>query len=161
MAALGPEGFGPVAIEEWMGASPIYSRRMQKALRFEGDSVETIFKGMQFDIGAPPQFLDFRYELHDRDHGEFWLDHCGALVADVRLEEWSHSALVRIAQEICLEGHLLSLSFAAALQRRVTGEVVVDFARRQFTGAAGVAADRIRAALGLGTELDDLARILE
>src|SRR5204863_5911595 len=63
MAALGPGEFGPVAIEEWMGASPIYSRRMQQALRFEGDSVETIFKGMQFDIGAPPQFLDFRYQL--------------------------------------------------------------------------------------------------
>jgi acetyl/propionyl-CoA carboxylase alpha subunit len=82
MALLGPDDFAPVAIEEWMGASPIYSKRLQQALQFEGDSVETIFKGMQFDIGAPPQFLDFRYQLHDRDHGEFWLDHCGAL-ADV------------------------------------------------------------------------------
>ncbi|MCB9389482.1 MAG: hypothetical protein H6512_07885 [Acidimicrobiia bacterium] len=69
-----------VAIAEWMGASPIYSRRMAALLGIEGDSVETVFKGMQFDIGAPPEFLDFRYEVIDDDHGEFWLAHCGALM---------------------------------------------------------------------------------
>lgn len=69
-----------IAIEEWMGASPIYTRRMQKALRFEGDDVVTIFKGLQLDIGAPPQFMDFRYTVYDRWHGEFQLDHCGALL---------------------------------------------------------------------------------
>lgn len=53
---------------------------MQKALRYEGDDVITIFKGLQFDIGAPPQFMDFRYTVHDRWHGEFHLDHCGALL---------------------------------------------------------------------------------
>jgi hypothetical protein len=69
-----------IAIEEWMGCSPIYTRRMQKALRYEGDDVITIFKGLQLDIGAPPQFMDFRYTVHDRWHGEFHLDHCGALL---------------------------------------------------------------------------------
>jgi hypothetical protein len=69
-----------IAIEEWMGASPIYTRRMQKALKFEGVDVITIFKGLQLDIGAPPQFMDFRYTVHDRWHGEFHLDHCGALL---------------------------------------------------------------------------------
>ncbi|GFG54316.1 hypothetical protein CQY20_20155 [Mycolicibacterium agri] len=69
-----------IAIEEWMGASPIYTKRMQKALRYEGDDVITIFKGLQLDIGAPPQFMDFRYTVHDRWHGEFHLDHCGALL---------------------------------------------------------------------------------
>jgi hypothetical protein len=69
-----------IAIEEWAGSSPLYTRRMQKALRYEGDDVITIFKGLQFDIGAPPQFMDFRYTVHDRRHGEFHLDHCGALL---------------------------------------------------------------------------------
>ena len=69
-----------IAIEEWMGASPIYTRRMQKALKYEGVDVITIFKGLQLDIGAPPQFMDFRYTVHDRWHGEFHLDHCGALL---------------------------------------------------------------------------------
>lgn len=69
-----------IAIEEWAGASPLYTRRMQKALNYAGDDVITIFKGLQFDIGAPPQFMDFRYTVHDRWHGEFHLDHCGALL---------------------------------------------------------------------------------
>jgi len=69
-----------IAIDEWAGCSPIYTRRMQKALNFEGDDVITIFKGLQLDIGAPPQFMDFRYTLKDRWHGEFQLDHCGALM---------------------------------------------------------------------------------
>lgn len=69
-----------IAIEEWAGSSPIYTRRMQRALRYEGDDIITIFKGLQLDIGAPPQFMDFRYTVHDRRRGEFHLDHCGALL---------------------------------------------------------------------------------
>ena len=69
-----------IAIEEWAGASPVYTRRMQRALNYEGVDVFTIFKGLQLDIGAPPQFMDFRYTIHDRWHGEFHLDHCGALM---------------------------------------------------------------------------------
>ena len=77
---FGREEMLQIAIEEWAGASPIYTKRMQRALRFEGDDVVTIFKGLQLDIGAPPQFMDFRYTVHDRWHGEFQLDHCGALL---------------------------------------------------------------------------------
>lgn len=77
---FGREEMVQIAIEEWAGASPLYTKRMQRALRFEGDDVITIFKGLQLDIGAPPQFMDFRYTVHDRWHGEFHLDHCGALL---------------------------------------------------------------------------------
>jgi hypothetical protein len=262
MAAFGEDAFGAVAIEEWMGASPVYTKRMQRALGFEDDSVATIFKGMQFDVGAPHQFLDFRFQLTDHDHGEFWLDHCGALadvepmgesfvhtmchdiedptfdataiatnprarvrpihrpprvpadrapvchwtvvidehneplpvpqetevifgtraaqvvlspidrdevglsdyggdlLADLRLGDWSRSALVRMAEEICLQGHLLALSFLAALERRVDRAAAIDFGRRQFIGAAGLAAERLCRALSLGSELDDVARLL-
>ncbi|KAA1249399.1 hypothetical protein F0Q45_15375 [Mycobacterium simiae] len=78
--AFGREQMLQIAIEEWAGASPIYTKRMQRALNFEGNDVPTIFKGLQLDIGAPPQFMDFRYTVHDRWHGEFQLDHCGALL---------------------------------------------------------------------------------
>lgn len=78
--AFGREAMVQIAIEEWAGASPLYTRRMQRALRYEGNDVPTIFKGLQLDIGAPPQFMDFRYTIHDRWHGEFHLDHCGALL---------------------------------------------------------------------------------
>ncbi|MEY2478859.1 MAG: hypothetical protein QOG87_4174, partial [Actinomycetota bacterium] len=80
ISRFGREAMLEVAIEEWMGASPVYSRRVQRALGFGGDDVATIFKGMQLDIGAPHQFMDFRYEVTDADHGEFWLAHCGALM---------------------------------------------------------------------------------
>ena len=69
-----------IAIDEWMAASPVYSRRTQRALHFEGDGVDTILKNIQFDIGAPHHFLDFRSTVHDHDHGEFFLAHCGALM---------------------------------------------------------------------------------
>lgn len=80
IASFGREEMLQIAIEEWAGCSPIYTKRMQRALRYEGEDVITIFKGLQFDIGAPPQFMDFRYTVHDRWHGEFHLDHCGALL---------------------------------------------------------------------------------
>ncbi|SPM29292.1 hypothetical protein BN000_01877, partial [Mycobacterium terramassiliense] len=77
---FGREEMVQIAIEEWAGASPVYTKRMQRALNYEGVDVPTIFKGLQLDIGAPPQFMDFRYTIHDRWHGEFQLDHCGALL---------------------------------------------------------------------------------
>ncbi len=80
ISEFGREGMLEIAIEEWAGASPVYTRRMQRALGFEGDDVPTIFKGMQFDIGSPPQFMDFRYTIHDRWHGEFETASCGALL---------------------------------------------------------------------------------
>lgn len=80
IGAFGREVMQDIAIEEWMAASPVYSKRMQRALRFESDTVETIFKNIQIDVGAPPQFLDFRFRLDTPYRGEFWLDHCGALV---------------------------------------------------------------------------------
>ena len=253
-----------IAIEEWAGASPLYTRRMQKALRYEGDDVITIFKGLQLDIGAPPQFMDFRYTVHDRWHGEFHLDHCGALldvepmgpdyvqgmchdiedptfdatavatnaraqvrpihrpprtpadrqphcawtvtidesypeaksipaldiVAETRAAQWelapidptdegqadysgpllsdvdfaefSHSALVRIAEEVCLQMHLLNLSFGIAVRARAgdNAELATSICTKQLTGIAGVAAERILRALKLSADIDGLTEVL-
>jgi hypothetical protein len=77
---LGRDAQLDLAIEEWMGASPIYSKRMQRALGFEGSEVGTVFKNLQLDIGAPPQFMDFQFRLDGPTSGEFWLPHCGALL---------------------------------------------------------------------------------
>jgi hypothetical protein len=81
ITSYGRDVMRDVAIDEWMGASPVYTRRTQELLGFRGDvDVATMFKGMQLDVGAPPQFLDFRYTVHDDTHGEFRLAHCGALM---------------------------------------------------------------------------------
>jgi hypothetical protein len=247
----GREGMQQVAIEEWMAASPIYTRRMQRALGYEGEDVVTIFKGLQLDIGAPPQFMDFRYTVDDPWHGEFHLDHCGALMdvepmgpdfvrgmchdiedptfdatavatnpraqvrpvhrpprapadrtphcrwtvvideshppvtesegcvalrrsraatlelapidssddgsadyrgpllADLDFGAFSHSALVRLADEVCLQMHLLVLGFRRAVGRRSDPDVARRLAVQQLTGIAGVAAERIQQALRL------------
>jgi hypothetical protein len=80
LARHGEEALTRTSIEEWMGASPVYSKRMQRVLRFEGHEVGTIFKNLQLDIGAPHQFMEFRFDLNGPTHGEFWLERCGPLL---------------------------------------------------------------------------------
>jgi len=80
MLRFDEEAMTAVSIEEWMAASPIYSERIQRALGFRGRDVGTVFKNLQFDIGAPHQFMDFQFRLDRPDYGEFWLAHCGALM---------------------------------------------------------------------------------
>ncbi len=63
--------------------------RTQHLLGFRGTNVETILKNIQIDIGSPPQYMDFRLRVDDDDHGEFWLDHCGALMdVEPMGEDW-------------------------------------------------------------------------
>lgn len=81
ISRFGREAMTEVAIEEWMGASPVYTERTRRALGIGGDDVAAIFRAMQLDIGAPHQFMDFRYSVSgDGQHGEFKLASCGALM---------------------------------------------------------------------------------
>lgn len=252
ISAFGREEMAQIAIEEWSGSSPFYTRRMQRALGYQGTDVVTIFKGLQLDIGAPPQFMDFRYAVTDPHRGEFWLDHCGALmdvepmgeeyvrsmchdiedptfdatavatnpraqvrpvhrpprpsldqnphcrwtvtideahdpvsplapyyevektravkveldpiepggaglddysgplVSDLVFSDFSHAALVRIADEVCLQMHLLNLSFGIAVRKRATSpEQAEEICTKQLVGIAGIATERVHRALGL------------
>lgn len=262
LGAFGQSGMTQVAIEEWIGASPVYTLRTRKALGINGDTVEDIFKMMQIDVGAPPQFMDFRYKLIDDYHGEFYLNHCGALIdveplgelavkemchdiedptfeataiatnprarfapihrpprvpsdrhphcawtvaiephhealplpeqaivigktaaanavlshidasedgigdytgplsEDLRFPDWSRSALARIAEEVALQYHLLSLSFDLSLRGMCDPDTATDLLRKQFTGVAGVTSTRLRAALGVNGDADGLAQVL-
>ena len=69
-----------LAIDMWMGASPVYTRRMRELMGIEGDNVEAIMKALQLDVGFVHQYMDVAYKLVDDSHGEFWLNHCGALL---------------------------------------------------------------------------------
>jgi len=275
IGAYGRDEMAAIAIDEWMGASPLYTRRMQRLLGFGRGDVETIFKGMQFDIGAPPEFMDFRYRVLDADHGEFWLDHCGALMdvepmgedyvhtmchtiedptfdataiatnrraqvrpihrpprepsdrqphchwtvtiddahpelplpevmapvqatrlaalelgpigrgatdaevadgwndytapldPDLVTERFSTAALRVLAEEVCVQQHLLVMSFFAAIERRHGTEAAVSVLDRQFAGIAGLTSTRLRDAFSCGdgtragTTLGDVAQVLE
>lgn len=296
ISAYGRDEMAAIAIDEWMGASPIYTTRMQRLLGYVGTGVPTIFKGLQLDIGAPPEFMDFRLKVIDDHHGEFWLDHCGALMdvepmgddyvhamchtiedptfdatavatnrraqirpihrpprapadrhphchwtviideshpevalpepmthiertllaslelaplelapldagaragagvaadtadgwnaydgpvdPDLQTEQFSTAALRAIADEVCVQQHLLVMSFCFAIERRHGTEDAVRIIDQQFVGIAGLTSDRLRRALGLGTDpgadpgsgpgsgpvrasLDEIATVLE
>lgn len=263
ISAFGRETMARIAIEEWMAASPVYTHRMREALGVDGDGVADMFKCLQLDIGAPPQFMDFRYEIDDEYHGSFVLDHCGALMDveplgddyvtamchdiedptfdataiatnrrarirpihrpprrpadqhphcawrvtiepdrdelplppdaeemftrraasvelsaidpcatdgrvdyrgdlcdDLQFREWSHTALVRIAEEVALQHQLLALGFLVSLRRYAQSQEQVDeIYRKQLTGIAGLAADRLRNALDLTADAEGLATV--
>lgn len=80
MGEFGEDSMTRIAIEEWWAASPIYSKRMQRVMKFPGDTVETLVKNLQLDIGFAHQFMDVGYKLINEKEGEFWLESCGALM---------------------------------------------------------------------------------
>ncbi len=69
-----------VAIDLWMGASTAYTHRLRALMGIEGDDVPAIMKALQLDVGFVHQYMDVRYQVNDPQHGEFWLEHCGALM---------------------------------------------------------------------------------
>jgi hypothetical protein len=76
----GFDAMNDVAIDLWMGASPVYTHRMRALMGIEGDDVAAIMKALQLDVGFVHQYMDVVYVVHDEHHGEFWLNHCGALL---------------------------------------------------------------------------------
>jgi hypothetical protein len=264
VTAKGLDVMTEVAVEEWMGASPIYTKRMQRLLGYEGDTVEVSLKGMQVEIGSPPEFMDFRMAVQDDNHGTFHLDHCGALMdveplgddfvvamchhiedptfdatgwatnpklrmrpvhrpprtpsdrtphcawtvtidpneqdtpvpvrsleigktnaaqlplstidgpstdgyadytrpldPELRIAEFSTPVLRALINEIALQAHLLVLSFASAVGDRVDEEGTREIVAKQFTGVAGVVAERLARAFELGDSAADLATVFE
>jgi hypothetical protein len=76
-----------VAIDLWIGASPVYTHRLRTLMGIEGDDVPAIMKALQLDVGFVHQYMDVRYQVNDARHGEFWLAHCGALLNVERFGE--------------------------------------------------------------------------
>jgi hypothetical protein len=76
---------------------------------------------------------------------------------------FSHSALVRIADEVCLQMHLLVYSFTLAVRAHANGDVALEESIRtkQLIGIAGVAAERIHGALALPGGVEGALRVLE
>jgi hypothetical protein len=80
-------------------------------------------------------------------------DYRGPLVSDIDFGAFSHSALTRIADEVCLQMHLLVLSFQHAVRARATGRAQADdIVTKQLTGIAGIMAERLHRALELGRD---------
>ena len=90
-------------------------------------------------------------------------DYSGELLSDFDFAAFSHSALVRIADEVCLQMHLLNLSFVMAVGKRAgtDTELAAKICTKQLIGIAGIAAERIHRALGLPAGIEGAVRTLE
>src|SRR5207247_627814 len=90
-------------------------------------------------------------------------DYSGALVSDFDFGAFSHSALVRMADEVCLQMHLLNLSFVVAVGKRAgtNTELAKDICTKQLIGLAGIAAERIHHALGLPGGVNGAVQTME
>jgi hypothetical protein len=73
----GTEGTVTMADGEWMGSSPIYTRRNLDNVGVTDQTVSAIAKGIQFDIGGPDHYLDFRFEVVSDTEAFFWTEFCG------------------------------------------------------------------------------------
>jgi hypothetical protein len=76
----GFDAMNQVAIDLWMGASPVYTLRTRALMGIEAHDVAAIMKTLQLDVGFVHGYMDVAYQVHDEQHGEFWLNHCGALL---------------------------------------------------------------------------------
>lgn len=76
----GFDAMNQVAIDLWMGASPVYTHRTRALMGIDGHDVAAIMKTLQLDVGFVHGYMDVAYLVHDEHSGEFWLTHCGALL---------------------------------------------------------------------------------
>jgi hypothetical protein len=90
-------------------------------------------------------------------------DYSGPLVSDLDFGAFSHSALVRMADEVCLQMHLLYLSFAIAVRARAGAdtELASSVGTRQLIGLAGLGAERIHRTLSLPHGIKGVLRVFE
>lgn len=77
----GDEAYLETAIDNWMAASPIYTQRMQRAMKLNtGSDIATILKGMQLECGLSHQYFDAGFQEISASEGQFWLNRCGPLL---------------------------------------------------------------------------------
>src|SRR5262249_42503237 len=89
-------------------------------------------------------------------------DYSGPLLSDLDFGAFSRSALVRMADEVCLQMHLLYLSFAVAVRKRAADDAeAVSLGTRGLIGLAGLGAERIHRALGSPGGIDGARRVFE
>jgi hypothetical protein len=87
-------------------------------------------------------------------------DYAGPLVADLDFAAFSTGTLGAMAEEVALQGQILSLSGLLSIAGRHGEDAARAVGRHQLTGWAGLAAARLHAALGLGDTLADAAELL-
>jgi hypothetical protein len=89
-------------------------------------------------------------------------DYSGALQSDFDFAAFSHAALTRMADEVCLQMHLLNLSVIAVGARAASNiELATEICTKQPIGVAGLGTKRIHRALELPGGVEGALRVLE
>ena len=117
---------------EWMGSSPIYTRRNMSGARIEGDNVEAIFKGFQLDIGSPDHYLDMRFEVVNDAEGYFSAVFCGPHDHLRRLSKNDPATVTLMCHD--MEDRTFEQTFAATNPRARCEPVIRPPRPDQFTG---------------------------
>ena len=87
------------------------------------------------------------------------VDYSTPLDPDLRTRDFATPVLRAFDEEVRLQGHLLSMSFMAAVDDRFGTEAAIDALDRQFVGVAAVEAERLTRAFDLGTDAEDVATV--
>jgi hypothetical protein len=91
-----------------------------------------------------------------------WADYAGPFDPEFQLEDLSHRALLVAAQEFAVQSHLLARAFLLCVGQRFGDTAVAAIAADQWTGIAGLTAERLRAALGVGGDgIDAVAKLFQ
>jgi hypothetical protein len=114
------------------------------------------------DIVAETRAANWELDAIDRSD-EGLADYSGPVVSDFDFDAYSHSALVRMADEVCLQMHLLYLSFAIAVRARAGSDVKLadSICTRGLIGVAGLGAERIHRALSLPDGIPGVLKVFE
>jgi hypothetical protein len=89
-----------------------------------------------------------------------WEDYRRPFDPGLELEDLSQRALVLMATELAIQGHLLARSMMAAVERRWGIDEAVAVGRQLFTGVGWIAAERLVPVLELDDSLDAVAAVL-
>ena len=113
-------------------------------------------------LAAETRAANWELDAIDRSD-EGLADYSGPVVSDFDFNAYSHSALVRMADEVCLQMHLLYLSFAIAVRARAGSDVKLadSICTRGLTGVAGLGAERIHRALSLPGGIPGVLKVFE
>jgi hypothetical protein len=91
-----------------------------------------------------------------------WPDYSRAFEPDFVLEDLSHRALLRAIQEFAVQSHLLARSFLLCVGQRFGEEAVREFALKQWTGIAGLTAERVKRAMRIeGDGAEAIAKVFQ
>jgi hypothetical protein len=91
-----------------------------------------------------------------------WTDYSGGFDPEFQLEDLAHRTLVIACQEFAVQSHLLARAFLLCVGQRFGNDPIRELATEQWTGIAGLTAERLRSALNItGDDIEAVAKLFQ